>query len=341
MEIQRESIFISSIRSLFKTFCGVIGFFLAFLPVIIIMTAMGVKQDHLQKNKLTILPDHNGEAKMLPLKTPAILQINIKGVIGVDKGVITKTIEDQLLESRTGLLKDNRVKGILLYVNTPGGSVFDSDDIYRLIKSYKKKYKLPVYTYVNGLCASGGMYIACSSDKIYASPVSVIGSVGVINGPFFNVYDFLKKNNVLTKTITQGKGKDAMSMFKPWAENEDDAIRPITEFFYHRFLNIVSTNRKIDKDKLINVYGARVFPVDVAKENGYIDVASVEYDEALLDLLKEAKIDKDKPYQIVTLKPKPKILDELMKGKFSLLKGKINHTFEMEKPLQRLESLSY
>ena len=67
----------------------------------------------------------------------------------------------------------------------PGGAADDSVGIYRALCEYKKKYNVPIYAFVDGLCASGGMYIACAADKIYATPSSVIGSVGVIMGPLF------------------------------------------------------------------------------------------------------------------------------------------------------------
>src|SRR5690606_22323692 len=115
------------------------------------------------------------------------LQINVHGVIGDAKsGIDTKMAQNILLDSRTGDFKNERGKGILLHMNTPGGTVVDSDNIYRMLKTYKERYKVPVFAFVDGLCASGGMYISCAADKVYAGPASIIGSVGVIIGPFFN-----------------------------------------------------------------------------------------------------------------------------------------------------------
>ncbi|MFI5264393.1 MAG: S49 family peptidase, partial [Candidatus Kapaibacterium sp.] len=90
------------------------------------------------------------------------------------------------VESQEGDFKNNRVKGILLYMDTPGGYSTDSDTIYRLLMEYKKQYKVPIYAYVDGLCASGGMYIAITADKIMASDTSLIGSIGVIAPTFMN-----------------------------------------------------------------------------------------------------------------------------------------------------------
>lgn len=65
----------------------------------------------------------------------------------------------------------------LVYINTPGGTVVDADGIYRALLEYKTKYDVPIYAYIDGLCASGGMYVALAADKIFASDVSLIGSV--------------------------------------------------------------------------------------------------------------------------------------------------------------------
>ena len=126
---------------------------------------------------------------------PVILKIDIDGVIGI--GDLTyKKIQNSLLDSREGLLAPNRVKALLLYIDSPGGSADDADDIYRAILSYKKKYQVPVYAFVDGMCASGGMYIACAADRIFSTPTSVIGSVGVLLGPTFNFSGLMERYGV-------------------------------------------------------------------------------------------------------------------------------------------------
>ena len=170
---------------------------------------------------------------------PVILQINVHGVIGDPKTLDTHTIENILIESRTGDLKDNRVKAILLHMNTPGGTVVDSDNIYRLVKEYKERYKVPVFAYIDGLCASGGMYVSCAADQVFAGHSSIIGSVGVIIGPFFNLFDTLTKIGMKMETITQGLDKDMMTPFRPWKEDEDASF----ESDHRLFLSAVRQRR--------------------------------------------------------------------------------------------------
>lgn len=304
MKLSRESIFISSIRAFFNTLLGTIGVVIAIIPIFIlfsIFTSADQKQG--AKNKLEILPDLDGNTKTLALNSPAILQLDITGIIG-KAHLTSKDFNYQLIESRKGLLKNNRVKAILLNINSPGGSANDSDEIYRNLLAYKGKYNIPIYAYVDGMCASGGFYIACACDKVYASPCSIIGSVGSLLGPFFNFSKTMDIYGIEAKTVTDGKDKDMMNPFRKWKNNEDASLKVINEYVYQKFVNIVANARNIDKDKLINEYGANVFDTEKAQEIGYIDRGNSSYNEALENLLDNANIDKDKNYQVVNLYPK-------------------------------------
>ena len=123
------------------------------------------------QNSMAILPDAEGNKQFLPKSAPIILQLNLKGVIGKES-LTAEEIETQLIESKQGNLKERKIRGIFLNIDSPGGSAIDSDTIYRRIKAYKEKYSIPVYAYVDGTCASGGIFAACAADKIYATPVS-------------------------------------------------------------------------------------------------------------------------------------------------------------------------
>jgi protease IV len=329
MEYVRESIFKSSIRVFFKAFFIILGVFIAFIPISIAIGLISQDPGELDEYKVEILPDLNGQQKYLPLTTPAILRIDIHGVIG-KKNLCTDDLSQLLIESRRGFLKDNRVKGILLHIKSPGGSVNDSDGIYRLVQAYKEKYKVPVYTYIDGLCASGGMYIASSSDKILANPVSIVGSVGVIVGPFFNVVNGMEKVGINSLTVTQGKGKDNLSPFKKWTDNEDQSLENISAYLYNRFVNIVVQARpNINRDTLIEEYGANIFGSKQAKENGYIDEDNASYQDALVQLLQAANIDTSSPYQIVRLEQKQDWLKYLGDNKAKLFNKKISHTVQI------------
>jgi signal peptide peptidase SppA len=326
MEIARESIFVSAVRSFCKLFFGAIGLLVALLVFSILYSTVSPSSLIEEKTTLHLLPDANDKRELVSTSSPVILQIPIHGIIGDPQNVHAESINDILIDSRTGDLSHERVKGILLHFNTPGGTVVDSDDIYSALKEYKDRYKVPIFAYVDGLCASGGMYIASAADQIFAGPSAIVGSVGVVIGPFFNFYDLMGKIGVQARTLTQGIDKDMMNPTRPWKEGEDTVFNTIAAFSYRRFVDIVTEARpRLNKTKLVQEYGAKIFDCVEAQQLGYIDHAMSSRNQALLALLKEAKIDPDKPYQVVSLAPKADWLSSIVSGKSPLISGKIEH----------------
>lgn len=333
MEIARESIFVSALRAFFRMFFGVIGILIAFVLFSIIYSSLAPSSLIEEKTTLSILPDASGKKQLVSPNAPAILQIPIHGIIGDPQSLNAEMISNILIDSRKGLLSHDRVKGILLHFDTPGGTVVDSDDIYRMLNRYKEKYKVPIFAYVDGLCASGGMYISSAADQVFAGPASIIGSVGVVIGPFFNMYNLMGKIGLQARTLTEGIDKDMMNPTRPWKEGEDASLKAITAFMYHHFVEIITNARsRLNKTKLVSEYGAQVYDCVKAQELGYIDFAMSSRDEALQALLKEAKIDSEKPYQVVALAPKHEWLSDLISGKSPLISGKIKHHFDLGQP---------
>lgn len=280
------------------------------------------------KTVMTLVPDANEKIELCSISAPVILEIPINGVIGDPQKLNADTIRNILIDSQMGLLKGNRVKGILLTFNTPGGTVIDSEAIYAMVLDYKARYKVPVFGYVEGMCASGGMMIASAADQLFSGPAGVIGSVGVVWGPFFNFYDLMTTYGVHAKTFTQGLDKDFLNPTRPWTDRDTSSMTAIMQFSYNRFVDIVTLGRpRLDRTKLIQEYGAHVFDCVTAEQYGYIDHAMSSRQKTLLALLQTAGVDANAPYQVVTLMPKTAWIAELMKGQSSLLSGKVEHVF--------------
>jgi protease IV len=327
----QESLFISSLRSFFKGFFHFVGMFFAIIIFIIVLGAIFWGKETLSytsKNSIEILPDLNGNTEPLSEKTPVVLQIDIHKIIGIGNSK-SEAIENQLIESRKDLLKNNRVKAILLHMDTGGGAVIDSDNIYRMLLEYKQKYNVPIYAFIDGLNASGGVYISCAADKIFATPVSLVGSVGVLSGPYMNFYKTLEKWGVQTLTLTEGKDKDMMNPLRPWKEDESANLIKLQEYYYNMFVDIVTTARPLlSKEKLTTTYGAHIFPAPRAERYGYIDNGSANYKTALKALLEAANIKENSSYQVVKLNPKKNLMEELFENS-ALFKGKINHQIKL------------
>lgn len=325
MDFSNESIFRSSLRKFSHAFFIVLGLLISVFLFMLLISVFSSQGGETDKYNVTLLPNLEDKIEHTALTSPVILRIDIKDVIG-QKKLTTENIYNLLIESRKGLLENNRVKAILLHINSPGGSVNDTDGIYRLLQDYKKKYKVPVYTYIDGLCASGGMYIACASDQIYSNPVSIIGSIGVIIGPFFNLFDTLEKIGASSLTLSKGKNKDLLSTFRKWKEGEQKPLNEIISYQYNRFVNIVTSARpKINKSTLVNEYGANVFDSLTAEKIGLIDHGISNYKTALKALITKANIDLTKPYQVVELTPKQTLVHYLTDPNAFWKNGEVTH----------------
>ncbi|MFS8564413.1 MAG: S49 family peptidase [Rhabdochlamydiaceae bacterium] len=312
MHFTRESVFVGAVRSFCSSFALIVGLSLGLLVVFMGITMVGGNNYLPPKSELTVMPDAHGNRAILPANAPVILRIDFSGVIGVGD-LTAEKIQDVLLDSQEDMLKGNRVKGILLRINSPGGVASEADSIYKALVNYKDKYKVPIYTYVDGICASGGVYIACASDKIYATPSSIIGSVGVRLGPNFNFADAMTKIGVSALTLTAGKDKDELNPFRPWGPSEGASIQTVILAMYDQFIGIVSKARpKLTKEKLVGEYGANIFIAQTAETYGYIDHANSDYNMSLMDLTHAAGIDGEQPYQVVQLSsPNPFYLGSL------------------------------
>lgn len=328
----RDSIFYSAIRALFVAFCAIIGIILGFFVIILLISSVtsGTATDTrlTTVNTEEILPNAEGKREVASAQSPVILQINIDSVIGMDD-LTAKAIRQQLVESREGDFKNNRVKGILLYMDTPGGVATDSDSIYRVLMEYKKQYNVPIYAYVDGLCASGGMYIAIAADKIMASETSLIGSIGVIAPTFLNFTKLLEKVGVDTLTLSAGKDKDAMNPLRAWKPGEDENYKHIIDFLYQKFVDLVTLRRPhLAKEKLVQDYGAKIFPAPMAKEYGYIDESGVSLREALKELVKAAGLEGE-TYQVIKFENKGWWKSLFSSRAPALLTGEIKHRLSL------------
>ena len=333
----RESIFFSLIRSFFVSFFAIIGLCLGFIPAILIVGSLTSTASISTTPETTYTPEivanAEGVRKVISNETPTILKLNVSGIIGTDK-LNMNSFRTQLIESREGIFEKNPVKAILLHIESPGGTVVDADGIYRAIKSYKEQYKIPVYAYVDGLCASGGMYIAAAADKIYASDVSLIGSIGVISPPIFNFSKTMDKLGVEALTLSAGIGKDDLNSFRPWKSGEGDVYQKIINYYYDHFVNVMTLNRpELDKTKLIDEYGANVFSAKQAKEHGFIDGAGLSLNETIKMLTLAINISNNE-YQIIQLDKKNWYTELFGNYTSTLFKGQIRHQFDFGSNLE-------
>lgn len=332
----RDSIFYSSLRAFAVVLSGTVALCIGLILIIAFVGALSEKTEAEPDIDYTYEPRVVANAdfvrKKVSKEAPVILKLDVQGMIGTEL-LNRQTIQQQLLESRERYFKKGQVKALLLCIDTPGGTVTDADGIYRMVKAYKERYKIPVFAYVDGYCASGGMYVAAAADKVFATESSLIGSIGVLSPSFFNLTQLIDKVGIQALTLTAGKGKDDLNPWRQWKPGEQDALQSLINHYYQMFVDIVVAARPaVNKEKLINEYGAKVFPASVAKEYGFIDEDKASMEIAIRELTKHLGIEDDY-YEVIQLES-TKWFASLIKGNFGLLKGQIKHKLSLSPELE-------
>jgi protease IV len=192
---------------------------------------------------------------------------------GGDKvGVIevTGTIMDskKTLKELNAFAEKDHIKAIVLRIDSPGGAVGPSQEIYDAIKRIKAKKK--IVASMGSLAASGGYYIACATDKIYANPGTLTGSIGVIM-EMPNVQGLLKWAGVEMNTIKAGKLKDSGSPFRDMTPDEREYFEGVLADVHGQFIDAVASGRKLTVEEVKPLADGRIFSGRQAKEAKLVD----------------------------------------------------------------------
>lgn len=166
--------------------------------------------------------------------------IEIKGVIGVRGGVLAEDITESLKKVHAN---QSKVRGLILKINSPGGSAAQAEAIYDAILRFKKEHgNIPVYAVAEDLCASGGYYIAAAANKIYVSPASLVGSIGVIMSGF-GFTGTMEKLGIERRLLTAGENKGFLDPFSPMNEAQKAHALTMLEQIHQRFIADVKKGR--------------------------------------------------------------------------------------------------
>lgn len=165
--------------------------------------------------------------------------------------------------------ENDDIKGIILRVNSPGGGVVESAEIYDKILDIKK-VKKPVYVSMGSMAASGGYYISAPADKIYASPETMTGSLGVIMHGY-NYEKLAKKYGVEFETIKSGPHKDIMSPTREMTDEERDILQNMINNSYDQFVKVIADGRGMSEQEVRKIADGRIYDGRQAKENHLID----------------------------------------------------------------------
>ena len=192
---------------------------------------------------------------------------------------------------------DRNVRAVVLRINSPGGTVTASDLMYTEVMSFRQRTGKPVIAAMMDLAASGGYYIACAADAIYAQPTTVTGSIGVIMvAPEFS--GTLRKIGAEVNVIKSGPMKDVGSLFRAMTPEDRAVLQKLIDGMYARFVEVVGRARaKVPHEELLKLADGRVYLAPEAKTLGLIDEVGTLPD-ALLAAKHAAQL-KDQPVKVI------------------------------------------
>jgi protease IV len=232
----------------------------------------------------------------LSLSSNQIASLNLEGVISDSRDFV-----DQLKDYG----KRAAVKSVVIRINSPGGGVAASQEIYEAIKRFRAETKKKVVVSMGSVAASGGYYVACGADKIFANPGTITGSIGVI-AEWYNYGDLLRWAKMQDVVIKSGTFKDAGSGTRPLTGEEKVYFQALINNMYNQFVATVASSRRMKDEDVRKLADGRVYTGQEAKADGLVDELGT-FQDAI-----------DAAARIAGIQGEPKILSPAKKS-FSIL----------------------
>jgi protease-4 len=222
-----------------------------------------------------------------------IVVLDVNGAI-MDTGDVTSFFETAGYNHRAFLRmldqagNDDFVKGILIRVNSPGGGVVESAEIHDRITEIQQSTKKPVYISMGSMAASGGYYISAPADKIYASPETLTGSLGVIFQSL-NYSGLAEKYGVTLETVKSGPYKDIMNPAREMTEQERQILQTMINNSYNGFVKVISEGRNIPESRVREIADGRIYDGRQAFDLKLIDAYGY-WDDAIKGMKKDHEL---------------------------------------------------
>ena len=188
------------------------------------------------------------------------------GLVKVENIIMSS---EEVVKQLDDFRADKNISGVLLRVNSPGGAVGPSQEIYSAVKRFANSGK-PIVVSMGNVAASGGYYISSPSTKIFANPGTITGSIGVIF-QFPQYYKLMDKIGVNTTTIKAGKLKDIGNPNRAITDNERVFLQTFLDNTHNQFIRDVARGREMDTDSIRTLADGRIYTGEQAKNVGLID----------------------------------------------------------------------
>ncbi|MFU8804644.1 MAG: signal peptide peptidase SppA [Bradymonadaceae bacterium] len=226
------------------------------------------------------------------------------GIVEVDGAIMESK---KIVEDLRRFEKDDTIKGVVVRVNSPGGAVGPSQEIYEGVK--RLRAQKPVVISMGTVAASGGYYVACGTDMIFANPATITGSIGVIS-QFFDVHKVLDLASIDVNTVKTGPYKDSGSPFREFGVDDELHMAALIGDIYDQFVEVLADCRGMDLEEAKGLADGRVFSGRQAKELNLIDEIGTLQDA--VDHLK-AELNLDEPPVVYPPKERMGFLSEMLR----------------------------
>lgn len=276
------------------------GIMVAILTFCIIATGVGVVKLFISDGQSAIVSRGTDSLfKQFTDSRPGIGVVKVYGPIyNESEGAFMGLAErgsDAIVKKLDSFRRNNLVKAVVLRINSPGGTIGASQEIYdavvRLTEANKK-----VIVSMGDVAASGGYYIAAPADKIVANRGTITGSIGVIMAGY-NFSDLMKNYGVKMNVIKQGKNKDILAFWRDMKSEERELLEKMSKNAYDQFLEAVSKGRNIPKNELMEFADGRIMTGEQAKELKLVDTLG-GFKDAVRLAAKDVGLDPDNPHLI-------------------------------------------
>ena len=243
-----------------------------FLGILAVLIVFGGLISFLFYFALFSVPDEDSDVIVGSGKKIALIEL---------KGVIFSS--EELVKQFKKYREDRSIKGILFRVDSPGGGVVASQEVYQEVKK-TREYGKPIVVSMGSMAASGGYYVSCPANKIVANPGTLTGSIGVIS-QFTRLDPLLDKIGVDVNVIKSGKFKDAGSPFREMTPADRSYFQNLMDEVHRQFITAVETERKLSRDSVIAFSDGRVFTGEQAVKIGLADTLGTFQDAVMLTAL--------------------------------------------------------
>jgi protease-4 len=245
----------------------------------------------------------------------------------------TIEINEDFADALITLRKDDKVKAVVLRVNSPGGSAYLSEQIWREVTELKKVK--PVVVSMSDVAASGGYYISCAASKIYAEPNTLTGSIGIF-GLLPNAAGLYKKLDVTTDVVKTNAFGDFPDITRPWREDEKALVQAYVERGYDLFITRCADGRGKTKEEIDQIGQGRVWTGEQAIEKGLVDALG-SLDDAIASAAELADVT---DYQVTHVSGSKDFFQQLLEKQLENIKISIVKSVIGEEEYSYLQALN-